>query len=219
MTRSTATPTLKRCRESVEAALFEGAQHKIVLCPKPNKFEETRFESSTSDEYTAIVDDDDTIEPDALKLCYAAMKLHNLDLVFTDEVQHLVQHDKKYASRRGQRSFDDIHTSAQVIHHLVMMRSAAIDPYALELGVKFRTGVEWFFHASAALTGKVMHIPKVGYTWSRHGQQRSTEIMTTFNYHYSDMQKSIKERWNVNKGLIPQANIDELETFVQKNKW
>lgn len=219
LTRDLRTPSLQACKESVAKALFPGAKHEVVLCPKLSEFNQVRYDSSTMDEYTAIVDDDDTIPEDSLKLCYAAMKLYDLDMVFTDELQLSVRSGNINPSRTGSRRFEDVTLHPQTIHHLVMMRSSLIDKKCIEFANLYCAGIDWFMHASVALRGKVMHLPKFGYTWSRHDDQHSVVTRKTYNYHFENIKRSIIESWGERKGVIPQVDITEVEAFIAKNKW
>lgn len=219
VTRDLNEPTLETCRLSVSKALFAGAKHEIVHCPNESSFNEVRYKAMLMDEFTVVVDDDDFISEDGLKLCFAAMQHYDADIVFTDETQRNITTGQTFDSRRGRREYSEVQVSPQAIHHLVLIRSSKIDPHALELAQRFGVGIDWLIHASVALTGKAIHIAKPCYTWNRHRNQHSAAIASTFNEHFPEMRKAIKERWNTNVGRIPQANIQELEAFIKEKNW
>lgn len=218
-TRDLNTPSLEDCRRSVAEASFPGVQHKVIECPTMKDFNNKRYEWSTSDDYTAIVDDDDVISNDSLKLCYAAALKHDLDIVFTNEQQRVINCNSTYFSRLNQRLYSDVAQSPSAIHHLVMLRGSKIPREALDIANKYSCAIDWLMHSSTALTGKVLHVPKVCYTWVRRDGQHSVVTSKTFNHHYKNLQNSIKDTWDIPKGKIPQANIEELELFIKENNW
>ena len=93
------------------------------------------------------------------------------------------------------------------VHHLVVMKSNLIDEKALLLANKYNIGIEWFMIASTVLKGKVMHIPKSLYTWTRSPSQKSVIQQQMFRSNISKMQTDIKNTWGEREGPIEQIRI------------
>lgn len=219
LTPNLAHPLLANCLTSVHPALTLDCAHQVIHCPDERNFNKVRFESSKSDEYTVIVDYDDSITAESLKLCYAAIKLHDLDVVFTDETLRDLNGVFISSAKTGIRTYEGVRTSPQEAHHMVVMRSELIDPVCLELALKYNCGIEWFMHSCTILNGKAMHIPRSCYNWTRHPGQYSRKLRGAFNSNYASMVSDIGRLWPKRIGRIPQANIQELELFIKENNW
>jgi hypothetical protein len=187
----------------VEKALLPGMKHKIILCSDPASFDRMRFESFHLDDYVGIVDDDDVITENALSDCISAIEANNLDLVFTDENLLYENTATICPSRRGKRSYLGIASTPVEAHNLFVVRGASIDPKALDIVLRYGTGVEWVTKASVALTGKVGHIEKPHYLWTQRTSSYSKNYRDHFNKVHLQMRNDIKDTWPIPKGCIP----------------
>jgi hypothetical protein len=203
LTRDIDNPMLKKCRESVEQALLPGIKHEIIVCKDKRHFNQMRYETSKLNEYVAIVDDDDTITKDAISLCVQAIEKHNLDVVFTDELNYFEGTGISEPCVKGIRRYSSIALSPVTVHHLVMMKSSKIEPVCLELAERYTVGIDWFTVASVMFTGKAAHIQKPCYNWTQRFLQDSKINRELFNANFRNMQKSIAETWTIPKGNVP----------------
>lgn len=197
---------LERCKESVAKALPANAEHKIILLD--GNFEHGRYDAFKLDEFVALVDDDDTIHPDSISMCLDALTSTDSDMAFTNEVVVDEKGNKISAGDRSIRTFYGLSSGPRHAHHLVMIRTSAISPKALELGIKYGAGIEWFITVSAAFSrNKAIHVPLDGYNWTIHGKNRCLtpidDYRNAFRFRSSEMRKDINTIWKVPNMLIP----------------
>src|ERR1035437_6197625 len=124
---------LTQCLTSVDEALPKNAKHLIIeLDASYENFQEARFEVLQLDEIIVFVDDDDYISKDSLNLCLQALEETGAGLAFTDEVLVGIDGREQHHNCRSV-NYDMIHYSPQVIHHMAMMRTAAVSSRSIEL--------------------------------------------------------------------------------------
>lgn len=198
---------LERCKESVAAALPENAQHLVIDGNVAfSDFGKLRYDALACSEYIAFVDDDDTIHPDSLKLCYDAIRNNNVALAFTDE--QIVDSEGKRICPiiSGERSYAGITSGVRHAHHLSIIKTDVIDDRVLDLHNKYDAGLQWFMIANAAMVGGAVHVPMVGYSWHRHeSQTTATKYMQQiFTKRLAEMTQDIRNTWGVRSGFIPQ---------------
>jgi hypothetical protein len=199
-TRFTRPDLLERCTASVAAALPDGAQHLIIPCH--TNFAKARFEATRLSRYVAFVDDDDYINPTALKLCLTAIKETGAGVAFTDEVSVDLDGTRQFV-RNGGRSYQDVSKHPRTIHHLTVIDCNYVSPKALELNSVFDAGVCWFIKASAALTGNAIHVPIEGYYWTQHAGMLSHEEGPKYNRHIKQMGAALEKAFPHIGGRIP----------------
>lgn len=204
LTRSLETKTLERCKQSVQAALVPGVKHEILVCPKEEFHTRMRYETMLMDDYTTIVDDDDTIDPKSLSRCVDIIARNELDLLFTDEVVRLESDGSVFDSVRGKRAYASVIASPLTIHNLCVLKSKAIDPEALKIALQYGIGIEWLIRSSVALKGKVGHLAEPLYTWYQHPGQHSKTFMKKFNSCFPGLRSSIADTWGQRSGYIDQ---------------
>ena len=196
---------LERCRLSVQAALPPGARHEII--PIYSDWGIRRYESLLIDEYVAVVDDDDTIHPDSIKKCIAALEMTGAGFAFTNEV--LVDESLNIlgASDKSARTYVGVSAHPRAAHHLGVYRSSAISPKALELHNRFNLGIDWFATASAVFSeGGAVYVPMDGYYWTRHDNQDTIIQKYLYDNNIGSMGVAIRETFKIRLGRIPEYN-------------
>jgi len=159
------------CLASVQAALIERCRHVVIpLDTDLDGFIAARYAAMQLDEVVAFVDDDDTIAPDALRLCLAALEGNSLGVAFTD---CMVQCADGIA-RQGLAcpTYNELLRYPAAMHHLVAVRSEYVTARSLALAQQHGCGIEWIMKAEAALTQGAVHIPYIGYYYVKHPQQQ-----------------------------------------------
>lgn len=162
---------------SVRDHLPAGAQHHVI--EQHGDFLRARWDAFHSAEFVALVDDDDEVCGDALRLCMAAIEATGAGVAFTD--QSLIDEDGQVLRvDSGPVRYDAVVRSPQTIHHLAVVRRAAIAPAAWDVAAAVGTGIEWMVKASAALRCGAIHVPMQGYRWRKHPGQHSHRDRSTF---------------------------------------
>jgi hypothetical protein len=165
------------CLRSVRDHLPTGAQHHVI--EQHGDFLRARWDAFHSAEFVALVDDDDEVCGDALRLCMAAIKETGAGVAFTDQV--LINEDgRELRADHGPVRYSAVARSPQTIHHLAVVRRAAIAPAAWDVAAVVGTGIEWMVKASAALQHGAVHVPVQGYRWRKHEGQHSARDHTRF---------------------------------------
>lgn len=218
-TRRQNVPQLERAVRSIEAALPPGAEHRIIEASTYDIWRTRRWTDLITSEYTAIVDDDDEIHPDALRLCYQAIQQHQVGVVFTDEVEVSATGQMRNAIT-GQRNYKDCIDNPRSIHHLCVFRSECID-HDMDSALRQTKGigVDWMIKASAALTGGALHIPIPGYYWYQQTptdeQKRETERILYRTQSNRELIKRVaRQRWGGRSGMIPQLTPPRLAHHI-----
>ena len=166
--------------ESVATALPEGAEHIILQCTAHEHIEPMRWGCFELAEYVAFVDDDDLVLNNSLRLCLNALELNpDVAVAFTDEryidAEGNTINSPHDPDRRLQ--YEHMYMSPQTVHHLVMIRSSAVDREGQRLNEILGIGGEWLMKVGAAIKGGAIHVPIEGYAWRRHdGQHSSADV-------------------------------------------
>jgi hypothetical protein len=192
---------LERCRSSVSAALPPGAEH-LVINVSRQEFDQQRLDALFVNRYTAFVDDDDEIHPDALSLCLAALKQAEVGVAVTNEVS--VFSDTKWY-QRSRKFYQNVYTNPTEVHHLVMYDSSKIPVQQIRtISSEFIVGVDWFTVAGTVLSAGAVHVPLDGYLWYRStlGSLTSTDT-ATYNAQIAQMRIAIAKTWPGKTGMIP----------------
>lgn len=193
---------LQRCAESVARALPVGAVHKIVELNDRTQFETARWSAFSCDEYIAFVDDDDYVDPHALSTCLKLIRAHKVGAVFTDEVVVDIK-GRPLLYNRYRRTYGLVRLSPAAVHHLVVMRSECVTKKSLEIGLRYNLGTCWVTKAEAVLTAGAIHVPSVGYYWTRHEDQMTTSRVPEYRRNIPLISKLITETWPERVGVIP----------------
>ncbi len=199
-TRGNNSTTLERCVQSVEASLPLGAYHDVVVCA--NNWAEARLTAAQSEEFVAFVDDDDIVTPGALQSCLSALIATGAGIAATYE--YAVAPDGRLLQKlEDPKLYENVAVSPLTVHHLCVIRSAAVDPRALTLHNNFGIGIDWFINAGAALTHSAVCVPMVGYHWTRHKDSMSAETRKQYITKHTAMSRTISKVWGVRSGAIP----------------
>lgn len=165
-TRNDRSLLLSRAAASVEAGLVSGIKHRIIECT--DEWGAARLAATQLDEYVAFVDDDDTVEPNALALCLHVAQQTGAGIIVTDETQVDLE-GKVLRQVQGKKTYSGMCVHPRVAHHLCLIRADAVDPRALDLHRKYgNVGVDWAIKTSAAIRGGGVYVPIFGYNWTQH---------------------------------------------------
>lgn len=171
-------PWYDMAMQSVAKFMPSCAEHKIIPCHSHEELAQARWACLDLAEYICFVDDDDRVINNSIALCLEALESNpNLGVAFTDEVYtdsagNEIQspHEK---NRRPQ--YEQIKHIAQVIHHLVMIRTNAVDMNSKRLSEAVGIGGEWMLKGATALKSGAIHVPIGGYEWRQHPKQHSKD--------------------------------------------
>ena len=191
-TRNDRPELLKRSAASVEAALVPGVKHRIIECL--DDWGKARLDAMALDEYVCFVDDDDTVEPDALRICLDVAKQQPVGVIVTTERKVDIS-GKELSVVHGVKEYAGIRVHPTIIHHLCLIKTAAVDSYALDLHRKYGVGADWAIKASAALTHDAIHVPIVGYNWTQHEDTMNVREKKHFQSVMYQLGLDIRNRW------------------------
>ncbi len=162
-------------------------------------------------EYIVLIDDDDTIEKDAL---YEMVKVINenpdVDMIYSDE-DKLDPHGKRCEPHFKPDWSPDTLMSMNYICHLVMLKRSIVE----DIG-GFREGTEGsqdydLFLRFSEYTNKIYHIPKILYHWRM--VEGSTSMAKKFkNYTYTNGKKILEEAL-LRRGLKGIVKEDKTKSF------
>jgi hypothetical protein len=183
---------LERCKESVAAALPEGAEHIVIECDSYETWVNRRIADAMNYEFVTFVDDDDYISPDSLTMCLLAMQDTGLGAAVTNEVE--VYPDRTVRSA-GRRTYQAATIHPRITHHLLMFRGNLIDPKALEVHNRFGVGIDWFIAQSVIQQHGCVQVPIDGYFWTQHDSSMTSQARETYMRSLRDMQYAIRETW------------------------
>lgn len=157
--------------------------------------------------YIVFVDDDDTIPTNSLLDCWHAMNAHAPGVVCTNERTCDLE-DKTIYVDEHLRTYDQMCNTPLEIHHMCLIDTQAIDvPGVVAMAAKHTVGVDWFIKASAGSLGNVVHVPIVGYNWTRHPGQMCRAIEPVYLQHLPDMREDVASRWG-RTGNIPTVALN-----------
>jgi len=177
---------IKRCVDSVAAALPDGAKHFIVDCFSKDDLPQARVDAMSLGDFVCFVDDDDYITPESLKMCYNTLLMSTYGVVFTQEAR--VTDNREVISDTA-KTYEDVLKGPRIMHHMSMIRTSAITARGMELAKQAFVGVEWVLKVDAGFNKGIVHIPVVGYYWCQHAQQGHRN--TAYNIY--EQQAKIKE--------------------------
>lgn len=201
---------LKRCKDSVAAALPPGGQHLVIECPDRKTWVERRVSDAMAYDLVAFVDDDDYVSKDSFKLCLKAIEKYGLAAACTNEVQVDID-EKPIRDVRGKKTYIDATVHPRVIHHLCVIRGKLIDPRVVEFNDRFGVGIDWFIRQSVIQQHGCVHVPIDGYFWTQHPGQHTIHSRNLYMNSMRAMQQLIRETWPAKfKGDLP---IFDLSSF------
>ena len=186
-----------------------GAVHHFIYC-EPHNYEQKRWECLSLADYVCFVDDDDVVINDSINKCWAEC-LHEPEagVVFTAQQfisahNHIIEDEVMGSHGCASVTYEDVTKHSQAIHHLAIIRSAAVHPRCLDLALIAQSGIDWLMKGSAAVSHGALHLPFYGYQWRQHtsSQSKSDEWLATFRAHGRLMQRFLSSCMNFN-GRIP----------------
>lgn len=195
---------LARCVQSVERALPEGAEHRIIHTNTYEQWVRSRLEAVLESEVACYVDDDDEIHPEALRECLPLMR-PDLGIVCTNEVSRFVNGTEIVSSNT--KTYTGVSLSPREVHHLCLINSKFVAPdIRTILDTNELVGVDWLVKASATLSGGGIHVPMPGYYWTMHSPD-SNIVRTRMRYldRIPGLQEHIANWGYVQKGIIPRV--------------
>jgi hypothetical protein len=204
MTAGNRPESLAKCKDSVQKALREGMEHKIIV---GTDYINAKIEAVQTPGYICFVDDDDYIEPDSLELMMKAIDKTGAGSAIMWE---RIEDEKGMAitTNDSQRRYMDVVISPMACHHPVVFATKFVPPEALEVARKANVAVDWLIQGSAMLAGGAVQVPKVGYHWVSHPEQESKkeEFVDAHAKMHADVSKLLQQ-WNPERDLfkmIPQ---------------
>lgn len=160
---------ISKCVESVKAALPPHSRH-LIIDTEPSVFREARYEAMQHDEVVVMVDDDDHISPDSLKLCLQALNDTGAGLAFTYEV--MVRRDGTQICNQRRVSYSMMTNHPQVVHQLCAIRTSCVTSRSIETARRYHgLGIEWIMKTEAGIFHDAVQIPIKGYFWVQHPGQ------------------------------------------------
>lgn len=201
---------MNRCVESVEKYLpscSEAAVHQVIPLTEQDDFLQARWDAFQLSEYVTLVDDDDEVDNDSIRMCLAALETSGAGVAFTNQTV-IDEHNEILRIDNRELKYSTVARSPQSIHHLAVVRRSAIDPELLDIAKEIGTGIEWLIKANAALRRGAIHVPIQGYKWRRHNSQHSLRDHRNFTENMGKLQK-VTHSW-LNKeyfGYIPQYKL------------
>lgn len=202
--------------KSLVGQLPDYAEHVFIDCMDYAHFEHARWESLQLAEFVCFVDDDDKVINDSIRKCMAEFdKNPSLGVVFTSQ-QMIDQQgnplpDLPCMSESGTLTYRQVASSAQSIHHLAIIRSAAVDPRCLTVSQALGgIGIEWLIKATPAIRHGAVHVPIYGYQWRQYPDSRSKSEgwIKAYNAELSMLQSFLLNQIRGEEGDVPQAMLD-----------
>lgn len=194
---------ISKCIESVKVALPPHSRHVLIdLDADYSEFQEARYAAMALDEIVVMVDDDDYISPDSLKLCLQALNETNAGLAFTYEV--MVRTDGTHVCNPRRVSYEMIANHPQIVHQMCAIRTSCVTNRSIDICRKYGIGIEWLMKAESAIFNNAVQIPIKGYYWVQHHKQRHREKswQDGFRNNLASVSNEIKS-WSPSKDLIP----------------
>lgn len=169
--------TINACIESIEKQLVPGVRHVVI---QTEELLTARWKARELDEYIAFVDDDDIVVNNSVGLAHAAILEHAPGLIFTDQAKVNEHGEIISASAQRQIRYSHIGTHPSVAHHLAVINTSKLkNAYDLHLqfgGTAHVGALEWLMKSEAGMLGGAIHIPIIGYHWTKHLKNRSGSI-------------------------------------------
>lgn len=173
---------------SVAKSLPFGAEHKVIVCNSRVELASARWACLDLAEYICFVDDDDRVINNSIALCLEALESNpHLGVAFTNEKYINLDGEEIKSPHDKDRSpvYEQVKFSAQVIHHLVMIRTRVADIQGKRLSDAVGIGGEWMLKGGTALKSGAIHVPIEGYEWRQHPTQHSKDDVWRLKYNDS----------------------------------
>jgi len=171
---------MDKCVDSVKINLPDYGEHKIISLHQSDDFIQARWEAFQSQEFVALVDDDDEVCNNSIQICMEAFRQNpTVGIVFTDQIV-IDENSNILREDHGELRYRDVARSPQTIHHLAIVRRGAISKEALDISIRAGTGIEWMIKSNAALNFGAIHVPIQGYKWRKHPGQHSDRDFKNF---------------------------------------
>lgn len=188
--------------KSVEAALVPGVTHKIF--DGSNDFMRAHYNARMCDDYVAIVDDDDTISPDAIVILLAAIAAFpGYGAYCSDEKRVDTAGVVLLDTAKIIRTYSAVLSSPRNIHHLCATNRRYVDSRALDIHDEFGFGGCWVLKAGAAVTGGMIHIPHQLYNWTDTPNSLSKMDADKYESRLPQVTKRLKQIWGSRTDSIP----------------
>lgn len=190
---------LERCRASVAASDVPGLEH--VVLDGRGDWAAVKADALTQFDLVAMVDDDDAVEPAAIRHCLAAMGHFGVALACTDEQCVDVRGDP-VARMQPPKGYGVATCCPTAIHHLSVVRGRSVPAStALALHRRFGLGFDWFVRVGTALTGGAVHVRFPGYRWTvGHPGSLTSLDRAVWIRKLGAMQDAILRSWRVPPG-------------------
>lgn len=194
---------ISKCVESVRVALPPHSRHLIIdLDADMLEFQEARYSVMALDEIIVMVDDDDHISPDSLKMCLQALNETGAGLAFTYEV--MIRRDGTHICNSRRVSYEMMSFHPQVVHQMCAIRTSCVTNRSIDTARKYGAGIEWLMKAESAIFNNAVQVPIKGYYWIQHDGQRHLEKswQDGFRDNLANISAEIRS-WSGRKDAIP----------------
>lgn len=186
LTRNLRPDWLREACQSVADNLPADAQHFVIHCD--GDFAAKRWEALHLGEFVAAVDDDDRVVGDGLKLCVRALNMTGAGIAFTYEGQ-INDAGDQIEVQHGPKALMDVAMHPRSLHHLAVIRRAALDDKLYDYACEFGVGIDWLTKAWCALKYGAVQVPVVGYEWRRHEGAMSLTEEPAFSRSMNEIRK------------------------------
>lgn len=200
--------SIKRCIQSVDAALQPGDKHLFIECDGTNynDYAKARFDSLKLGDYVCFVDDDDYIPENVLAdVRKCIIDNPDVGLYYTRECK-VISNDIIHC-KAGEK-YENLIISPTGIHHLSIFNTKYIDNEILDLAFQVGCGVEWIMRCWFALQYGAIHIPIDGYYYCFHDSQLYKRLTKNF-FNHNKLFKSVFAGWQKHYGQIPIYTLPE----------
>lgn len=188
------------------ASIPAGFKHRVATASAD--FQADRWRLAHSAEYVAWLDDDDRLVPGGLEACVTALEADSsIGVAFTHEAR-IDEHGVRVAEDRRARTYRDVAMHPRELHHLAVVRRAALDPALFDYAQRIGCGVDWLMRASAALRWGAIQVPIVGYEWRDHLDSLTRRVEDASIYeHAMPLLRTVTRKWMHYDAPIQQAKV------------
>ena len=174
---------LEECLASVSLQTDRRATHLVVNGTKDQIADRRNALKQIDTEYFAMLDDDDTIEPETIELCNLALEeFPGIGAVISEESR--MSFDGKIEAdntRPSRRNYTNLMRHPTQFHHICVMRKDQIDfEWAARVHTRFGHGIEWLLAAGAGLRGGAVQIEDRLYNWRRNPTGLTSETHDSY---------------------------------------